>query len=43
MPRVSRFRSTMVLVVREGQPMCVVTSRRRETDEEEQVAPPVVR
>jgi hypothetical protein len=43
MPRGSSFRSTVVLGVREGQPMHVVTSRSRETDEEEQVAPPVVR
>jgi hypothetical protein len=49
-PRRSSFISTMVLGVREGnlyrsrgQPMRAVASRSRETDEEEQVVPPVVR
>jgi hypothetical protein len=49
-PRRSSFRSTVVLGVREGNlyrlrghPMGVVANRRRETEEEEKVAPPVVR
>jgi hypothetical protein len=48
-PRRSSFVLAVVLGVREGkvyrlrdQPMCVVTSRNRATDEE-QVAPPMVR
>jgi hypothetical protein len=50
MPRLFSFRSIVVLGVREGnvyrlrgQPMRVVVSRSRETDEEEQVTPLVVR
>jgi hypothetical protein len=49
-PRQSSFRSTMILGVREGNlyrlrghPMRVVTNRSRGTNEEEQVAPLVVR
>jgi hypothetical protein len=49
-PRRSSFRSIMVLGAREGylyrlrlQPMCFMTSSSKETDEEEQVAPLVVK
>jgi hypothetical protein len=49
-PRRSRFRSTMVLGVRKGNlyrlrgyPMGVMASRSRETEEEEQVAPRLVK
>jgi len=50
MPKRSSFRSIMVLRFREGnvhrmrgQPMCPVANRSRETDEEEKVAPLVMR
>jgi hypothetical protein len=43
MPRGSSFKSIVVLGVREGYIMCVTTIGTREIDEEEKVAPPVVR
>jgi hypothetical protein len=43
MPIGSSFRSLVVLGVGEDQTMHVVTNKRIETDEEDQVAPPVVR
>jgi hypothetical protein len=43
MPRGSSFILAVVLGIRKDQPTCVVAIRRRETNEEEQVAPRVVR
>jgi hypothetical protein len=39
----SSFISIVVLRVREGHPMCVVTNRSREIDEEDKVSPLVMR
>jgi hypothetical protein len=43
MPKGSSFISTMVIGVREGQPMSDMTIKSREIDEEEKVARQVVR
>jgi hypothetical protein len=42
-PRGYSFKSIMVLGVREGHSMHVVTNRSKQTDEEEHMAPQVVR